>query len=193
MTAHAPSLDASSARYTLGLTERQRTALCVTLLAVASFLASFPLACATPFAAFAVVAALMLPLRSALLVTGVMLLINQAIGFGLIGYPWTANAASWGIAIGAAALLATATAEMVLQRGRLNIAATALIALLAGYAAYELVVLAASRVLGGEDAMAVDIVARLGLLNLAWMAGLLGALELIRMAIAVRAGSAAQA
>jgi hypothetical protein len=183
----------SSSRYTFGLPERQGAALCIALLAAASLVATFPLACATPFAAFAVVAALMLPLRSALLATATVWLINQVIGFGLIGYPWTANAAYWGIVLAAAALLATVTAEMVLERVRLHVALTALVALSGSYLAYELVVLAASSVLGGEEAMALDIVARVGLLNLAWMAGLLGALELIRLAIAARAGSTAQA
>jgi hypothetical protein len=62
-------------------------------------LASFGFACATPFAAFAVVAADMLPLPLALLVM-------------IVVY---ANTLLWGFAIGAGALAATAEASVVLR------------------------------------------------------------------------------
>ena len=57
------------------------------LLTVACALASFALACATPFAAFAVIAAAILPLRPALLVATGAWLVNQGIGFGALHYP----------------------------------------------------------------------------------------------------------
>ena len=53
------------------------------LLTVACALASFALACATPFAAFAVIAAATLPLRPALLVVAGAWLVNQSIGIEL--------------------------------------------------------------------------------------------------------------
>jgi hypothetical protein len=49
---------------------------CLALLTISSVLASFALACATPFAAFAVVAAAMLPLRPALFVVTGTWLVN---------------------------------------------------------------------------------------------------------------------
>ena len=60
---------------------------CLVLLTAACALASFAFACATPFAAFAVVAAAMLPMRAALLVVTAAWIVNQAIGFGALGYP----------------------------------------------------------------------------------------------------------
>src|SRR5271156_4230381 len=73
---------------------------CLVLLAGACALAGFALACATPFAAFAVVAAAMLPMRPAVLVVAAAWLVNQAIGFGALGYPLDANTMLWGLAIG---------------------------------------------------------------------------------------------
>lgn len=192
MTVPSSPLDAIP-RYTLGLSERQGTALCIALLAGASILATFPLACATPFAAFAVVAALMLPLRTAMLAMATVWLLNQAIGFGLLEYPQTSNAAAWGIVMGAAALLATAAAAIVVKGVRSNVVLAAVLGLAASYAAWELALLAASRVLGGEEAMVTDIVTRLGVVNLLWLAGLLGALEVARTVVGSRGGSPARA
>src|ERR1700743_2319541 len=73
------------------------------LLTVSCALASFALACATPFAAFAVVAAAMLPQRQALLVVAGAWLVNQGIGFGALHYPIDSNTLLWGAAIGIAA------------------------------------------------------------------------------------------
>src|SRR6516165_10933528 len=69
------------------------------LLAVSCALASFALACATPFAAFAVVAAATLPLRPALLVVTGAWLVNQSIGFGALHYPIHASTIAWGFTI----------------------------------------------------------------------------------------------
>jgi hypothetical protein len=49
------------------------------LLVTASALASLAFACATPFAAFAVIVAAMLPVRSVLLVVAATWLVNQGI------------------------------------------------------------------------------------------------------------------
>ena len=88
---------------------------CFALLTAACTLASFAFACATPFAAFAVVAAAMLPLRPALLVVTAAWLVNQAIGFGLLRYHIDTNTILWGFAIGAAALVATMASMLVLR------------------------------------------------------------------------------
>src|ERR1700709_2513654 len=63
-------------------------------------------ACATPFAALATLAALKLGRRDAITVIGLVWLANQAIGYGLLGYPWTWDSAAWGLSIGASAGLA---------------------------------------------------------------------------------------
>jgi hypothetical protein len=77
-------------------------------LIVGSALGSLALACATPFAALAAVAAATLPLRLALITTMGVWLGNQAIGFGVLAYPMTASALAWGPVLGASALAATA-------------------------------------------------------------------------------------
>jgi hypothetical protein len=124
---------------------------CLVLLTAGCALASFALACATPFAAYAVVAAAMLPLWSALLVVGAAWIVNQAIGFGALHYPHDANTVFWGLAIGAAALAATATATAALLLRALSrrsqLAALGAV-LVVAYAAYELVLFALASVLG---------------------------------------------
>src|ERR1700740_701981 len=85
------------------------------LLAVSCALASFALACATPFAAFAVIAAAMLPLRPALLVVTGAWLVTEGIGFGALHYPIDGNTMLWGAVIGIAALAATAGSSAVLR------------------------------------------------------------------------------
>src|SRR6478736_6946207 len=93
---------------------------CFALLTVSCALASFALACATPFAAFAVVAAAMLPMRPALLVVAGAWLVNQGIGFGVHHYPIDANTMMWGLAIGAGAMAATAASAAALRVLPLN-------------------------------------------------------------------------
>lgn len=156
--------------------------LCLVLLTVSCALASFALACATPFAAFAVFAAAMLPLRPALLVVTGAWLVNQTIGFGALHYPVDGSTIAWGFAIGAAALLATAVSSAVLRalpQGRTPLALA--ITLVAAYAAYELALFAATPALGGEGAFTATIVTRIGLTSAAWLAGLVAACEIVRL------------
>ncbi|WFU20965.1 hypothetical protein QA649_22845 [Bradyrhizobium sp. CB1717] len=155
---------------------------CLALLTASCALASFALACATPFAAFAVVAAAMLPLRPALLVVTGAWLVNQGIGFGLLHYPVDGSTLAWGFVIGAAALVATAVSSAVLgalPQGRtpLMLASTLAVA----YAIYELVLFAATPLLGGEGAFTAAIVTRLGLLSAVWLAGLVAVCEIVRL------------
>jgi hypothetical protein len=156
--------------------------LCFGLLTAACALASFAFACATPFAAFAVVAAAMLPLRPALLVVTGAWLVNQTIGFGALHYPVDGNTIAWGLVIGAAALVATGVSSAVLgglPRVRAPLALA--IALVAAYAGYELVLFAATPALGGEGAFTAAIVTRIGLISAAWLAGLVAACEIVRL------------
>src|SRR5438067_1170110 len=123
---------------------------CFALLTVSCALASFALACATPFAAFAVIAAATLPLRPALLVVTGAWLVNQSIGFGTLHYPIDTGTIAWGLVIGAATLAATVVSATVLRalppnRMPLVLALT----LVCAYGAYELALLAATPVLGG--------------------------------------------
>ena len=155
---------------------------CFALLTVSCALASFALACATPFAPFAVVAAAMLPLRPALLVVTGAWLVNQSIGFGVLHYPIDGSTIAWGFVIGAAALAPTAIASVVLRalpQGRTPLMLA--IALIAAYAAYELALLAATPFLGGEGAFTAAIVTRIGLTSALWLAGLVAVCEIVRL------------
>lgn len=91
----------------------------LTVLTVASTLA---VACGTPFAALATLAALFLPRRDAFALIAVNWLANQAIGFGLLHYPLNWDCYRGGISLGIAALLATMAA--LLAQGALRSVAT---------------------------------------------------------------------
>src|SRR5216684_3913866 len=91
----------------------------LTVLTTASTLA---VACGTPFAALATLAALFLPRRDALVLIAVNWLANQAIGFGLLHYPLNWDCYRGGISLGIAALLSTMAA--MLAQGALRNAAT---------------------------------------------------------------------
>jgi hypothetical protein len=145
-------------------------------------LASFVLACATPFAAFSVVAAAMLPLRPALLAVTGAWLVNQTIGFGVLHYPIDASTIAWGFVIGAAALAATAASVAVLRALPPSRAPLALaLALIGAYGIYELALLAATPFLGGTGAFTVTVVTRLGLLGAVWLIGLVAVCEIVRL------------
>jgi hypothetical protein len=161
---------------------RRAPMFCFTLLTISCALASFALACATPFAAFAVVAAAVLPLRPALLVVTGALLVNQIIGFGALHYPIDASTIAWGFVIGAAALAATAASAAAFRALPMSRTPLMLALVLVGaYAAYEFVLLAATPFLGGAGAFTAAIVTRIGLLNLAWLVGLVAAREVFRL------------
>ena len=90
----------------------------LTVLTVASTLA---VACGTPFAALAALAALFLPRRDAFVLIAVNWLANQAIGFGLLHYPLNWDCYRGGINLGVAALLST-MAAMLAQGALRNVA-----------------------------------------------------------------------
>ncbi|MBB4259642.1 MULTISPECIES: hypothetical protein [unclassified Bradyrhizobium] len=155
---------------------------CFALLTASCALASFAFACATPFAAFAVVAAAMLPQRPALLVVTGAWLVNQTIGFGVLHYPVDVGTIAWGFVIGAAALLATAASSTVLgllPQGRTPLMLA--ITLVAAYGIYELALLATTPFLGGEGAFTAAIVTRIGLTTAVWLAGLVAICEIVRL------------
>jgi hypothetical protein len=155
---------------------------CFALLTVSCALASFAFACATPFAAFAVIAAAMLPLRPALLVVTGAWLVNQGIGFGALHYPIDGNTMLWGLAIGAAALVAAMISSAVLrllQQSRMPLVLA--LSLACAYAAYELALLAATPFLGGAGSFTGAIIGRIGLLNVVWLIGLVATCEIARL------------
>ena len=155
---------------------------CFLLLTAACALASFAFACATPFAAFAVVAAATLPLQSAILVTLAAWLVNQGIGFGLLHYPVDASTVSWGLVMGSAALAATVTSMAVLRSTqRTSIAVALSAALIGAYATFEFVIFAATPFLGGAEDFSTAIVGHLGLLSVLWLIGLVAVCQVVRL------------
>ena len=181
---HSPA--ASTARFA-AVEQRLAPLFALVLLTAACALASFVLACATPFAAFAVVAAAMLPLRSALAVVAAAWIVNQAIGFGCLGYPIDTTTILWGFAIGTAALVATAASTFVLRRSRRTGNPVALgSAFIAAYATYELILLAATPILGGAGSFTLAIIGRLGIVSLLWLIGLVAACEVFRLLNPIR-------
>lgn len=132
--------------------ERGRRALWIGLLTASSLLLSLIFACATPFAAFAALAALNMKRTDAFLLTLIVWLANQAVGYGVLHYPQTFDSFAWGAAIGIAALLATAAAvatERYLSWS--GAVVTMAIAFAAAFAVYELALYATAFVLPSSD------------------------------------------
>jgi hypothetical protein len=143
------------------------------ILAVAAVGGSLALTCVAPFAAFAVAAASTLRLRSALCTMAVIWLANQAVGFGALGYPWTLNTVLWGLAIGAAALLATLAASEALGRFRSSAGWLRLpLAFGTAFVVYEVTLMAVVPILGSGDVFAPALLGRLALIDAAWLSGL---------------------
>jgi hypothetical protein len=145
-----------------------------------SAIGSWIFACVTPFVAFAVAAACALPTRPAVLTVTAIWLVNQLIGFSILGYAWDANTLFWGIAIGAAAVAAAALACTIVRLVVRNHLVAIGAAFGAALAAYEGGLFLAALVLGGIGAFTPAIVAHVAVLNLGWTVALVGASEILR-------------
>ena len=155
------------------------------LLVCASVAFSLGFACATPFAAFSTAAALTLNRRDAMFLTGAVWLANQFVGFTVLRYPLTISSFAWGVAIGAAAILATLAARAT-ARGLEKTIRTghSLAAFAAAFAVFEGVLFViALVVLGGTEdftppivgwIFAVNAGALIGLFVLNWLATVIG-------------------
>jgi hypothetical protein len=146
----------------------------IPVLMIAAILGSFALACATPFAAFATMLALTLPMRRGLVLIGAAWALNQIIGYGALGYPWTINSLVWGAAIGLGALAATALAYRVAPRlAALPLPARAALLLAAAFAAFELILVVVGSALGETTSFSLAIVAEIATINALWLVALL--------------------
>ena len=154
------------------------------LLVAASALLTASFTCVTPFAAFAVIGALSLTRWKAAGFVAAVWLGNQAVGFGLLNYPWTAGSVGWGLAIGAAAVLATVAAHAMLARARaLASPLRALAAFALAFGVYQLALYAAAlSLLGGTGAFAPRIVGQVLLINAIAVVGLYGLDQAVRAA-----------
>lgn len=146
----------------------------IPVLMIAAILGSFALACATPFAAFAVMLALTLPRVRGLALIVAAWALNQAIGYGALGYPWTADSFIWGAAIGLAAVAATGVAYAVTPRlATFPLPARGALALIGAFAVFEVVLFAVGVALGDTASFSLGIVAEVGAINALWLAALL--------------------
>ena len=152
-----------------------RHPLWLALLVGASVASSLGLACAVPLAAFAAAAALSLPRRDAFVLILLVWLANQLVGFTVLRYPWTASTFTWGVVLGAVAVLATLAGQwiagrLVDARRALTVTATFLIA----FAVYEAALFAVSAaLLGGTEIYTAAIQGRIFAINAAAFVGLL--------------------
>jgi len=157
------------------------------LLLAASLGFTFGFACAVPFAAFGVIAALTLSGRDALLLSVALWLVNQIIGFTILHYPWDGPTLIWGAVLGSVAVLSTAAAQAGI-RGRGAVAAGPA-SFAAAFVVYEgSLYLVSAAALGGTEDFTAAIVLRILAINGAAFAGLLA----VSILIAAAAGSRAR-
>ena len=143
------------------------------ILIVAVFGGSLALSCVTPFAALAVALAGTVGLRTALGTMALVWFTNQVLGFLLLGFPWRPSVFVWGLAIGAAALLATVVAERALKHAPTGNAPARLgLALLLSFVMYEVALLPAAWWFGGWEMFTPVIIAQLAFIDTAWLGGM---------------------
>ncbi|MEO5586330.1 MAG: hypothetical protein ABIQ81_01410 [Novosphingobium sp.] len=122
----------------------------ILLLTLTSTATTLALGCAMPFAALAALAALHLRQRDGLNLLGLAWVANQAVGFGLMGYPHDPRTIAWGVGLATAAIGSGLGAYAALARvPRLSPAFRGIIALVVAFIAFKAVVLAWALVLGG--------------------------------------------
>jgi hypothetical protein len=156
---------------------RAVNALWIVLIVTSGTCLSTFFACATPFAALATLAALKLGRRDAITVIGLVWLANQAIGYGLLGYPWTWDSAAWGLAIGASAGLAFLAARGLSTTRPAPLAVS--LPFVAAFAAFELGLYVAGFALpGAEGAFSASIVGHVFLINTLTVCGMMAVYQL---------------
>lgn len=122
----------------------------IVLFTVVSCAATLALACATPFAALAAVAATRMRARDGVLLMLAVWIASQAIGFCVLEYPRDPTTLAWGIAIGTAALAAFAGARWGARTtAGSSRALQVATAFGVGFVAYKLALLCWSLSLGG--------------------------------------------
>ncbi|MGF1499702.1 MAG: hypothetical protein ACFB8W_23190 [Elainellaceae cyanobacterium] len=125
----------------------------------------------TPLVAFAAMSGATLTRRRAIATALLIWLVNQALGFGLRGYPLTATAFTWGALMGVGTLLVAAFASlrpMFSQSSWTGHFLWAAIALVGGFALYQGLIILAYPVLADGHSMGWDVVARLFTKQVIW-------------------------
>ena len=109
---------------------------------------SLAFACAAPLAAIAAFAGTKMKSGEGMTLVAAAWLSNQIVGFGVLGYPMTAETFAWGAALGLATIVAFVAARAVSVSTGTSAAALAG-AFVAAFAAYQASLYAAGLVLGG--------------------------------------------
>jgi hypothetical protein len=140
----------------------------------ASVAFSIGFTCATPFAAFAAVAAGTLTRRDTYLLVAAVWLVNQVIGFAFLHYPLAADCFAWGAVLGVTVLLCTLVArQTIVHLPTMQRFAATIAAFLLAFAAYEAALRFASLFLGGRENLTLAIQAKIFALNALALVGLL--------------------
>jgi hypothetical protein len=137
--------------------------------------------CVTPFAAFAVIAAVTVSRRDAVMLAAALWLTNQAVGFGLLHYPWTASTLAWGLALGGAAMIGTLAALGTFQHlASRPPLARSVAAFVASFVLYQLTLyVVAASWLGGTEMFAPGIVSQVLVINAVTLAGLVALRQVV--------------
>ncbi|MEM6435561.1 MAG: hypothetical protein AAF773_17170 [Cyanobacteria bacterium P01_D01_bin.115] len=125
----------------------------------------------TPLVAFAFISGLVLTQRRAIAVAMLIWMINQAVGFGLRGYPLTGNAFTWGALMGLGTLLVVTFASWrpgFAQTTWMGHGLWLAIALLVGFGLYQGLILLVHPLMADGHWMDWAIVMQLGVKQMIW-------------------------
>jgi hypothetical protein len=138
-------------------------------LAASTIVGSLAAACMMPFVALAVVVALSLPIRPALVTVSAIVVANQAIGFTFLGFPAESYTVAWGAALWGATLAAWGIARMVMRpQGDLG-AARLLLAGAAAFGTYEALLYSFATQVGGLETFTPAIIVQVALNEGLWL------------------------
>ena len=140
------------------------------ILGATSIFGSYFFACVFPFAAMATLAALTLDLRRGALLVGASWLANQIVGFTLMNYPHEFSTVALGVSLGIGAFAAFAIARLVLRLIAQPLGM--LVALVAAFIGYQIVIYAGALGFGGADNFSAAIIRGVALNDAVWFAGL---------------------
>jgi hypothetical protein len=154
------------------------------LLLLSSLVFTLGFACAAPLAAFGTIAAVAFSRRDALILCGAVWLVNQIVGYTILGYPWSVTSVSWALVLGGATIIASLSSRWIYRRSQTPHLFRLIAAFIAAFAVFEVSLYAvAFFALGGVQDFTADIVARIfainggafvGLLALHWLAVTVG-------------------
>ena len=144
------------------------------VLALATVAGTVVTDCMMPFVALATVTAATMSRPRAAATIGAAWMLNQLIGFALLGYPPTPYAIGWGVALGVASLVAMLVVGRVLGARRPVVPLLAP-AFLAGFGAYEVGLFGFASIVGGTATFTTPIVLKILLSDVCWLVLLLAA------------------